>query len=273
MWREASFADSPLTIEAIRRDLRTRMVGRRICLYDEVASTNKALSELAAAGASEGTVVLAESQTTGRGRRDKSWFSPRGVNLYASVLLRPAIRPAAAPGFAFIASLAVADAIRDLGLQPAIKWPNDVLVKDRKLAGARAELVTRGDRLNHVILGVGVNLNVTAAALLRALGEAGDAATSLAEQLGRPVDRNAFATAFLNALDNWHAIYLRHGPAACLQAWGHLDIVGGRRVAIREAPIGVDGRALGVNADGYLQVEDASGRIHTVASGEVRLLE
>lgn len=76
---------------------------------------------------------------------------------------------------------------------------------------------------------------MTAAALLRALGEAGDAATSLAEQLGRPVDRNAFAAAFLNALDKWHAIYLRHGPAACLRAWGHLDIVGGRRVAIRRA--------------------------------------
>lgn len=137
----------------------------------------------------------------------------------------------------------------------------------------RAEVVTRGDRLNHVVLGVGVNLNVTAAALLGALGETGHAAASLAERLGRPVDRNAFAAAFLNALDEWHAIYLRYGPAACLRAWGDLDIVTGRRVAIREGPIGVDGRALGVNANGYLQVEDAGGRIHTVASGGVRLLE
>jgi BirA family biotin operon repressor/biotin-[acetyl-CoA-carboxylase] ligase len=244
-----------------------------MCLYDEVASTNQALSELAVDGASDGTVVLAESQTAGRGRRDKCWFSPRGVNLYASVLLRPAIRPAAAPGFAVIASLAVADAIRDLGLQPAIKWPNDVLVRDGKVAGVRAELVTRGDRLNHVVLGVGVNLNVTAAALLLALGEAGRRATSLAERLGRPVDRNAFAAGFLNALDAWYAIYLRHGPAACHGAWRDLDIVTGRRVSIRGDSIAVDGRALGANVDGYLQVEGADGLIHTVASGEVRLLQ
>jgi BirA family biotin operon repressor/biotin-[acetyl-CoA-carboxylase] ligase len=175
--------------------------------------------------------------------------------------------------FTFIASLALADAIRALGLQPAIKWPNDVLVKGGKVAGVRAELVSREDRLDHVILGVGVNLNVTAAALLAALGEAGQAATSLAERLGRPVDRKAFAAAFLNALDEWHAIYQRHGPAACLRAWGDLDVVTGRRVEIREGPIRVDGRALGVSADGHLQVEDAIGRIHNIASGELRLLE
>jgi BirA family biotin operon repressor/biotin-[acetyl-CoA-carboxylase] ligase len=273
MWRDALFLDPRLNVEAIRRQLRTRTVGRRVCLYDEVASTNATLSELVTAGAPEGTVVLAESQTAGRGRGDTAWFSPPGVNLYASVLLTPSIAPSAAPVFTFIASLALADAIRALGLQPAVKWPNDVLVKGGKVAGVRAELVSRGDELDHVILGVGVNVNVTAAALLAALGEAGPAATSLAERLGRPVDRSAFAAAFLNALDEWHAIYLRHGPAACLRAWGDLDIVTGRRVEIRAGRIRIDGRALGVSASGHLQVEDAMGRIHTVASGELRLLE
>lgn len=273
MPRETVIAEDALAIPRIRQELSTQTVGRRILLYDEVASTNAVMRELARGGASEGTVVLAEAQTAGRGRDTKAWFSPPGVNLYASVLLRPAIAPADAPAFAFMASLALADAVREVGLTPAIKWPNDVLVKGKKVAGVRAELATGGDTLEYLILGIGVNLNVERKALLHALGAAGQWATSLAEALGRPVDRNGFAAAFLNALDEWLGIQREQGTAPLLLAWRDLDIVTGRRVEVHEGGTVFDGRALGVDDHGHLRVEDVRGRVRQVVGAEIRLLE
>ncbi|MBI4591542.1 MAG: biotin--[acetyl-CoA-carboxylase] ligase [Candidatus Rokubacteria bacterium] len=261
-----------LSIELIRRQLSARTVGRQIYLFGEVSSTNAVLRQLAKAGAREGTLVLAESQTAGRGRQGKSWFSPYGVNFYASVLLRPAIGPKEAPVFSFVASLAVADAIRTFGLPAAIKWPNDILVERKKVGGVLAELAVSGDRLDYVILGVGVNLNVEHKALLAALGEAGHAAASLRDLAGRDIDRNAFTASFLNFLDEWLQVFRAQGAEALLRAWRDRDILTGRRVEVREESVTFDGRALGVDAEGHFVVEDSRGRAHQVIAGEVRPL-
>lgn len=273
MGTDVAGVDQALSIERIRQHLSTTTLGRRLCLYETVPSTNAVLRRLAQEGAAEGTVVIADSQTAGRGRAGKSWFSPPGVNLYVSVLFRPAIPVAAAPVFSFIASLALADAIGELGLAPAIKWPNDVLVERRKVAGTLAELSARADRVEWLILGVGVNVNVEREALVAALGPAAQGATSLREALGRPVDRNALAAGFLTFLEEWLLIYRDQGPEALLRAWRDLDIVTGRRVEVRDGERALDGRARGVGPDGQLEVEDALGRLHRIASGEVRLLD
>ncbi len=273
MRTDVDAAECPLNVELIRRQLPGGGIGRRLCLYESVTSTNAALRALAHAGAADGTVLLAESQTAGRGRGGRSWFSPPGVNLYASVLYRPEIGPAAAPVFSFVTSLAVADAIREEGAAPAIKWPNDVLVKGAKLAGTLVELAGSTERLDYIILGVGVNLNVRHAALRAALGPAARHATSLREVLGRPVDRNAFAASFLASLDEWRITYGEQGPAALLRAWRDLDIVTGRRVEVRADGTVLDGRARGVGEDGRLEVEDARGAVHRIVAGEVRLIE
>lgn len=265
--------EAPLDVGRIRRELTGRVVGRRIEFFPEVASTNAALRELALGGAPEGTVVLADGQTAGRGRGGKPWFSPPGVNLYASVLVRPAVRPAGIPLLAFAASLALADAVRELGLPVAIKWPNDVLVRRRKVAGTLAEAAIDAERVEHVILGVGVNVNVTHAALRAALGTSALAATSLREALGQPVDRAAFAAAYLEALDEWLAIHRLQGPAPLVRAWRALDIVSGRRVEVREGGETIEGRALGVDEEGRLCVADHGGRVHALVTGEVRLLD
>src|SRR5262249_42285929 len=128
-------------------------------------------------------------------------------------------------------------------------------------------------RLEHVILGVGVNLNVEAQALRAALGAAAQYATSLREALGRPVERNAFAAAFLNALDEWSITYEEQGASALLRAWGELDVVTGRRVEVRDRSQVLDGRARRIGPDGSLEIEDAHGVAHRVVSGEVRLIE
>ena len=262
-----------LDIDAIRRQLWPDGLGGRLYLYVEVPSTNVILRELARAGAAEGTVVLAESQTAGRGRGGQPWFSPPGMNLYASVLLRPEIPPRAVPVLSFIASLALADTIDEQGLRAAIKWPNDILVKGKKVAGALAEVAAAGDHVEFLILGVGVNLNVERGAFLAALGPAGRAASSLKELLGQPIDRNAFAATFLNYLGQWLAIYREQGEAPILRAWRDRDILTGARVEVREEARVFDGRVRGVDPDGCLEVADSLGRLHRVVAGEIRLVE
>ncbi|MFQ5899010.1 MAG: biotin--[acetyl-CoA-carboxylase] ligase [Candidatus Methylomirabilia bacterium] len=268
-----AFKTNALSIDRIRRDLSTNKVGCHLYLFEEVPSTSEVLRTPAKAGALEGTVVLAESQTAGRGRLGKVWYSPPEMNLYASVLFRPSITPQEVPGFSFLAGVALADAVKEEGVEPAIKWPNDILVGRRKVAGTLVECATVSDRVEYVILGVGVNLNVGREALLHVLGEAGKAATSLSAVTGREINRNAFAARFLTLLDEWYEIYLARGARVLLDAWRDRDIVTGRRVVVLGERERYEGKALGVGANGYLMVEDPRGSVRQVVTGEVRLLD
>jgi BirA family transcriptional regulator, biotin operon repressor / biotin---[acetyl-CoA-carboxylase] ligase len=262
-----------LAIEQIRRTLATDRVGFQTYLFGEVGSTNTVLRRFAETGAPDGTVVLAEAQTMGRGRLGKPWFSPPGLNLYASVLFRPAIPPSAVPVFAFISSLALTDAIWAEGLPAGIKWPNDVLVDGRKVAGTLAAYASAGDVVEYVILGLGVNLNVDRGALTTALGPAATQATSLREVAGRRIDRNAFAAAFLNLLEKWDDAYRTCGGDAVLQAWRDRDAVAGHTVEIRGSGDAWRGRSLGVNRDGRLVVQDVNGMRREVLTGEIVIID
>jgi BirA family biotin operon repressor/biotin-[acetyl-CoA-carboxylase] ligase len=259
-----------LAMGLIRRHLVTERLGFQTYLFGEVGSTNTVLRRLAETGVADGTVVLAETQTAGRGRLGKAWFSPPGLNLYASVLFRPSIPPSAVPVFAMTASLSVSDAVRAEGAPAAIKWPNDVVVGGRKLAGTLVSYASGGDVVEYVIVGVGVNVNVDRPTLAAGLGPAAAGATSLREELGHPVDRNRFAAAFLNALEGWDLTYRSRGPDAILAAWRERDALAGRLVEIAEPGRRYAARAMGVGADGRLIVEEATGR-HSVSSAEVIL--
>jgi BirA family biotin operon repressor/biotin-[acetyl-CoA-carboxylase] ligase len=262
-----------LDIEIIRKLRTGRVVGSDIRLLKSVTSTSVALRALAKTGAPEGTVVIADEQTAGHGRLGKAWFSPAGVNLYASALFRPAILPREAPGFSFLASLAIADAIEGEGLDATIKWPNDVLVDRKKVAGVLVELATIDRRVDYVILGLGVNVNVSRDALRAALGASGLAAGSLREAAGRELDRNAFAASVLNRLDAWAEIYRTRGPAPLLAAWRDRDILTGRRVEVRGEAVLYEGRVLGVDREGYLMLRDPRGKRRRVLTGEIRLAD
>lgn len=266
-------ATEPLSIEAIRRLLRATVVGQHLYLFGEVESTNMVLRDLARSGATEGTVVLAEGQRRGRGRLGQTWFSPSGVNLYASVLFRELLVPRKAGLFSFIAGLALADAIKDLGLHPAIKWPNDVLVDTRKVAGSLVECAIRDETVEFLVLGVGANLNVDREALHHALGDAAVGATSLSSVIGHEIDRNAFAASYLNRLDDWMLYYRKAGAAPVLDAWRDRDILTGRRVVVRGTDASYDARVLGVNDEGQLVVQDSLGRRHVILTEEIRVLD
>lgn len=259
-----------LDIDIIRKHLDP---GTRcdIRLVDTVTSTNATLRDLAKAGAPEGTVVIADAQTAGHGRFAKPWFSPPGVNIYASVLYRPVITPRDVGGFSFVASLAVADAILREGLRSTIKWPNDVLVGGKKVAGTLVEFATQDERVEYVSLGLGVNVNVTRTALRGALGSSGLAADSLSEAAGRTIDRNVLLAMILNHLNHWVRTYEARGPDPILDAWRDRDILTGRRVEVRGEGDAWGGRVLGVDREGHLVLREPRGKQRRVLAGEIRL--
>jgi BirA family biotin operon repressor/biotin-[acetyl-CoA-carboxylase] ligase len=270
---EPGMIEDQLSIELIRQRLATARVGFQTYLFGQVSSTNTVLRRLAEAGVPDGTVVLAETQTAGRGRLGKPWFSPAGLNVYASVLFRPPLAPSAVPVFAFISSLALTAAMDAEGIAAEVRWPNDVLIEGDKVGGTLATYASAGDLVEYVILGVGVNVNVDRAALVEALGPAGRHATSLREAAGRRLDRNAFAAAFLNHLEKWDDSVRALGPEPVLAGWHSRDALAGRLVEIRLPGERWQGRAIGVTGEGRLLVEDAGGARREVVTGEVAVLD
>jgi BirA family transcriptional regulator, biotin operon repressor / biotin---[acetyl-CoA-carboxylase] ligase len=262
---------APLTLTELRRHLRGDTAEQHFYLFSEVDSTNDSLRELAARGAREGTVVVAEAQRRGRGRRGRPWFSPPGMNIYASVLFRPAIDAEELLSFSFIASLALVDALETFGIQVAIKWPNDVLVNGRKVAGTLVDCGMRGAAVDYVILGIGVNANIGTAALRAALGPAARFAISLAEVLGHEVDRNALLAAWLDGVAAWRDRWKGEGSAVLRKAWADRDILTGRRVEVRGDGVTFDGRVVGLARSGALLVVDTLGRRHEISTEEVRV--
>jgi len=266
-------ATDDLSVAEVRARLSATVVGRHLYRLGEVDSTNSVACRLAREGALEGTVVLADAQTEGVGRLGQPWFSPPGLNLYISVLFRPACHVREAARFSLIAPLAACDAIEDLGLSPALNWPNDVLVGGHKVAGAHTEIAARGEEIAHLALGIAVNVNVERAALRDALGSAGANATSLRAALGRVVSRSALAAAYLSRLDVWARRYDEDGPGRILAAWCDGDVLIGRRIGARNDRTIFEGRARGRNPSGSVALEASGARRRALGADGTRSIE
>lgn len=237
--------------------------------YDVLTSTNDRARELADAGAPEGTTVMAWEQTAGRGRHGRGWHSPRGAGLYHSIILRPPIPPAEAPLLGLVAAIAVAETIReDYHLPADIKWPNDVLIHDGKVAGILLELDAEGDRVRSVILGIGVNLNQTSFP-----PDLVQSATSLRLETGQIHEADLFRTRLFARLDQWYTTLLRLGPTPILARYSDLSsYVSGRTVQV-EVPDGVIvGQTCGLSPAGALLVRTQSGEIEQIVTGDVKHL-
>ena len=175
------------------------MIGHKIYNLAEVDSTNTYAAKLAVDGVPDGTVVVSECQTAGRGRFGRKWESPPGVNIYLSVILRPDIPPAETPLITLAASTALTRALRGLyNLPAAIKWPNDVLINGRKMSGILTEMSSGPDRVRHVILGVGIDVNMPAGSFPE---EIRGISTSVMLELGREVDRAVLLRRFLEEFE------------------------------------------------------------------------
>jgi BirA family biotin operon repressor/biotin-[acetyl-CoA-carboxylase] ligase len=240
--------------------MRTAAPSPPVVRLGRVESTQSVAFELAAGGAADGTAVVADSQASGRGRRGRPWLDEPGASLLVSIIMRPRLEPSRLPGLSVAAGVAVADALtRTAGLKPRLKWPNDVLVGGRKLAGILLESRVAGERVT-TVLGVGVNL-----AQRMFPAELAQRATSVWLVSGRRVDRDALLTALLDALGEWRQRLERQGFAPVRARWRALAETLGRTVTVD----GLTGVALDVDADGALVVGDAEGRRHRVVAGEV----
>jgi BirA family biotin operon repressor/biotin-[acetyl-CoA-carboxylase] ligase len=259
----------PLDVEAISAQLETRRLGRRLVCVPVTGSTNVDAAELARGGAPEGTVVIADTQTAGRGRLGRSWVSVRGLNLYMSVVLRPAIPPGAAPQLSLVSGIAVARALEAEGLRPRIKWPNDVLLDGRKTCGVLTELEAEADRVEFVIVGIGVNLNSRPEHFPPELRPI---ATSACIAGGRPVARARFAARLLAELEHCYDRYAEAGFTALAGEWNARSALTGRQVTVAGAARAtVSGACAGIDDDGALLLVDGATR-HRVLAGDVTVL-
>jgi BirA family biotin operon repressor/biotin-[acetyl-CoA-carboxylase] ligase len=244
---------------------------RDVRWLEETDSTQRVARELARAGAAEGTVVIAERQTAGRGRLGRAWHSPGGLNLYCSIVLRPPLPPTAVPQLALVAGAAVAAAVSETAARPAaIKWPNDVLLDGRKVAGILTEMESEVDRVHHVVCGIGVNLNTPARAFPPALREK---AGSLLTVTGRRVARAPFTARLLAAVETRYARWRDAGFAAVRPEWESYSCLTGADVTVAAGDGEQRGRVLGLADDGALRLRRADGGEVRVVAGEVTVRE
>jgi BirA family transcriptional regulator, biotin operon repressor / biotin---[acetyl-CoA-carboxylase] ligase len=256
----------------------TRVIGNRILRYNRVTSTNDIARSLALEGEAEGLVISAEEQTAGRGRMGRSWLVPAGSSLQISILLRPSAPPASVIHITQMAALAVAEALREAAAsiganQPpsvSLKWPNDVLLNGKKCAGILVETGVENEQLEYVILGLGINVNYS----MDQYPALVNSATTLAEELGHPVDRGALLETLVNKLDAYYTRLCsgKAGEEAIFQEWRSLLATLGQRVRIG-TPTGIEeGFALDVEADGALVLRRKEDLI-TLYSGDVTVLK
>jgi BirA family biotin operon repressor/biotin-[acetyl-CoA-carboxylase] ligase len=238
--------------------------------FDVVDSTNTLACKLALEGAAEGECVLADAQTKGRGRLDRTWHSPSGRNIYMSLILRPPVEPAAAPQITLMAGVAVAELFSGYcGGAVAIKWPNDVLLAGKKACGILTEMKAVAGRVDFVILGMGLNINMNPQDFDPVLR---DSATSLSIQTGRGHDRIEMISGLFASIAKWYKIYLDKGFSGLRKTWlAYAGMVGRRIRVVYKDEVQV-GSVAGIDDDGTILLQDDRGAIHRVIAGDIHTM-
>lgn len=257
-----------MNVNRLQEGLRTKRFGKRIVFLWKIGSTNDYAKELASYGAEEGTVVIAETQTAGRGRLGRRWISPNG-GLYLSIILRPKISVVETVKLVFVASLAVAKTLNELyRLSAETKWPNDVLVKGKKVCGILAEANTTGEKVNYTVIGVGVNANFNAEKALPK--ELAETATSLENALGRKIQLEELFRGLIEKLETLYHLFLKEGFTPILNEWKKYASFLGKNVEVANGTEKTHGIAVDIDSDGSLVLKQNDGSIKLV-SGDLSL--
>jgi len=257
--------------QELREGLKTRCIGQgEIRYFDQTDSTNLRAKAMAAAGAPEGTLIIAEEQTEGRGRRGRNWFSPPGAGIYMSLIIRPAILPQEAPRFALLTAAAVAEAVREITmLETRIKWPNDILVGGRKLGGILTEVSMEMDKVEYMIVGLGLNVNLAREAFPPDLQEIG---TSIRAEMGRSLPRIPLVRRILERFEETYEEYQRFGFATIRKRWQAFTDMIGRTVAVDTLGRRLTGEVMDFDEEGYLVIREHNGGPVRLFSGDVSFI-
>lgn len=258
--------------EEIRDGLKTSTFGRgRIDYCAVIDSTNVRARAIADQGAPEGTIVVAETQLEGKGRRGRSWFSPAGEGIYVSVILRPRVPPSEAPQLVLLAAVAAAEALlAHTALPVSVKWPNDILVGGKKVAGILTEMRLAEDRIDHVVIGMGVNVNTPAEGLPP---EIAAIATSLRAETGQTFSRVGLLRTYLEKLEGWYALFRERRFESIRERWLELARIIGKQVKIAGLDRTYEGEVVDIDPNGFLILKTPDGGVQRILAGDVSMIE
>ena len=249
--------------------LDTQVVGKEMHYKPTVDSTNRVAKALAYHGAADGTIVVAEEQTNGKGRRDRNYYSPRGKGIWFSIVLHPKILPKDAPKLTLMTAVAVAEAMNRFNIKPEIKWPNDILFDGRKLVGILTEMTGEMGKIYYIVVGIGINVNIARKDFPE---EIRDTAASLSEITGEEIPRVKIFRAVLEELDKLYREIKANGFDKVLTLWRKYNVTLGKNIRVISVIDGNDfsGKAVDLNEDGALVVETPEG-LRTVYAGDVSI--
>lgn len=258
-----------LSEQTLKERLAGKKIGSFVRYFREIDSTNTMACRLALEGAEEGVIVVADTQLRGKGRLNRTWHSPSGTNLYVSIILRPQIAPAMASQITLMAGVAVADMLSCYCPEGvSIKWPNDVLIRSKKVCGILTEMKTAAACVDFIILGIGLNVNMNREDFDPFLR---DTATSLKLETGRIHDRLEVISRLFDFINKWYKIFLRAGFIGMRDVWmGHADILGKRIKVIFKDDIQF-GTVTGIDDDGTILMKGENGATQRVIAGDVHL--
>ena len=261
--------EEELNLDLIKSGLSSSLFGVNIVYHTALGSTNDLAKDLALRGAPEGTVVVTEEQTAGKGRRGRSWLAPSKTNLLFSILLRPALSPNRVFSLTMALALAALEAIEgETGLWCMIKWPNDLYVGSRKLAGILTEFAGKDRQVDWVVLGLGLNVNWCPE---EGRGGSRFSATSIFAETQEKFARNGLLIQILKQFESHHERLLSGGGDDLYRKWNEYSLVLGKEVVIESEERRISGKAVRIDENGALNLEDERGREHVITHGDVSL--
>lgn len=254
----------------LEKKLAGKLIGHKLYCYQEIDSTNEEAYRLGMAGKPEGTAVLADGQTKGKGRMQRVWHSPAGLNIYTSLILRPHFPPAAAPQISLVAGVVVAELLEEYCPgRVELKWPNDVLIEGRKICGILAQMKTTGEKIDFVVVGIGINVNIRQNQFPAELRET---VTSLIEETGREISRDDLIIALYENFAKWYKKLLQNGFDPVKDKWLKLAPMIGKNVQIMFQNERIIGKALSLTDDGSLIVLTAANEELIISAGDATIL-